>query len=354
MFGQRPNLPAFSSGRMRDGGRMLFALVQPLAHETWFVHDDVSSDWGFVGQTETLALLAITVILTIVARLIAKHVRTGIDLPKIGAIWPWLPFIMRMHLGVSLVGLLSLGYYLSPTMHLHWNVVSFLLGGLMLLVAVMVFAGWHTTIAAWLLIAAGPIGALEYSVLDIAQRFDLFGVAAFLLFTGSGRWSADDEAGRAPALSERRLEQAAWALRMVVGATLILVAFNEKLAQPDLALKFLQQNPHFNVFAELGLGTSDLEFTRIAGAIEVLFGLLIIGGALPQLGVVAIAIPFNLTLFFFGTTELIGHLPVYATIVVLLVLGSTEGHRRLLMSLWPFGSDLPARESGAATGAVAR
>lgn len=316
----------------------------PLAHETWFTNDSVHADWGFVTQNATLLLLGLAVALTLAARLFATKVWSGVDIPKIAALWTWLPFIMRMHLGVSLVGLLSLGVYLSPTMPLDWNVTSFLLGGVTLAVAVMMFAGWHTNAAAWGLIAAGPIGALEYGVLDIAQRFDLFGVAAFLLITGSGRWSADDEAGRAPVLTERRITQAAWALRMVVGLTLILVAFNEKLAQPDLALRFLEENPQFNVFAQLGLGTSDLEFTRIAGAIEVLFGLLIISGALPQLGVIAIGIPFNLTLFFFGTTELVGHLPVYATVVVLLVLGSSEAHRQSLLVMWPFGERGSSRE----------
>ena len=309
----------------------------PLAHETWFVNDDVGADWGFVGEPATLVLLAAAIVVTVVVRLIGSRVWDGIDVPRIASIAPYLPFVMRMHLGVSLVGLLSRGFFLSPTMPLSWSVVSVALGGLVLLVAILVFAGFHTRVAAWLLIAAGPIGALEYGVLDIAQRLDLFGVAVFLLITGSGRWSADDEAGRAPAFTAPRIADAAWALRMVIGATLILVAFNEKLAQPDLALKFLQEYPHFNVFAELGLGTSDLEFTRIAGAIEVLFGLLIIAGAVPQVGVLIIGVPFNLTLFFFGDVELIGHLPIYGTMVVLFVLGASPEHRRGLLRLWPSG-----------------
>lgn len=313
----------------------------PLAHETWFVVDDVASDWGFVGQTATLSMLAAAVVITVAVRLIGTRVWNGVDIPAIASIAPYLPFVMRMHLGVSLVGLLSLGFYLSPTMDLTWNVASIVLGAVMLTVAVLMFAGFHTKIAAWLLIAAGPIGIVEYSFLDVIQRFDLFGVAVFLLITGSGRWSADDEAGRAKEFTTEIVAKSAWALRMVIGLTLIIVAFNEKLAQPDLALKFLEEYPHFNVFAELGLGTSDLEFTRIAGAIEILFGLLIISGALPQIGVLIIGIPFNLTLFFFGDVELIGHLPIYATMVVLLVLGSSGEYRSELMRLWPFGATRP-------------
>ena len=36
-------------------------------------------------------------------------------------------------------------------------------------------------------------------------------------------------------------------------------------------------------------------------------------------------IPFNATLFFFGNVELVGHLPIYGTMLVLLVYGSDAG-----------------------------
>jgi hypothetical protein len=62
----------------------------------------------------------------------------------------------------------------------------------------------------------------------------------------------------------------------------------------------------------------------VAGAVELLFGLLIISGALPQVTVLVAGIPFNATLFFLGTEELIGHLPTYGTMLVLLVYGSNR------------------------------
>jgi hypothetical protein len=54
----------------------------------------------------------------------------------------------------------------------------------------------------------------------------------------------------------------------------------------------------------------------------VLFGLLLISGALPQACVLIAGIPFNTTLWFFGATELVGHLPVYGAMLVHLVYGS--------------------------------
>ena len=115
-----------------------------------------------------------------------------------------------------------------------------------------------------------------------------------------------------------------------------MVAFVEKLANPDLALHFLAEHPDFNVVQLVGLPMSDLEFVRLAGAIEVLFGLLVISGALPQACVLIAGIPFNATLWFFGNTELVGHLPVYGAMLVLLVYGSDPQLRPAVSALWPW------------------
>ena len=85
---------------------------------------------------------------------------------------------------------------------------------------------------------------------------------------------------------------------------------------------------------------SDLEFARVAGAIEVLFGLLVISGALSQACVLLAGIPFNATLWFFGTTELVGHLPIYGAMLVLLVYASDPVLRPGVSALWPFGRRL--------------
>jgi hypothetical protein len=41
-------------------------------------------------------------------------------------------------------------------------------------------------------------------------------------------------------------------------------------------------------------------------------------------------IPFNATLFFLGTEELIGHLPIYGAMLALLVYGSSERFARMV------------------------
>ena len=311
-------------------------MIAPLAHETWFVPDDVASDWGFAGEALTLVLLAAALAVAVAFRAAAR-VWPGLDVPPLARMAAWMPFAVRIHLAVSLIGLLSLGVYLSPAMDLAFDLPGVLLGAVMALTGALMIACWHVRAAAWLLVAAGPVGMLEFGVLPVLQRIDLLGPAVFLLFSGPGRWSADWELGSLRDPSPEAVARAVWSLRLAVGAALIIVAFVEKLAQPDLALRFLDEYPQFNLAAELGLGWSDLAFIRVAGAIEVMFGLLLISGALPQIVVLAAGIPFNATLFFFGEIELIGHLPIYGTMLVLLVYGSHPELRPEVARLWPWG-----------------
>lgn len=195
---------------------------------------------------------------------------------------------------------------------------------------------------------------LEFGFSPVLQRIDVLGLAAFVLLAGPGRWSADLELGRVAEPALRDAIRAAWALRMAAGTVLIVVAFAEKLANPELALALLDEMPHLNVAQAIGLPLGDTEFIRLAGAIEVLFGLLLISGALlPQACVVIAGIPFNATLWFFGNVELVGHLPIYGTMLVLLVYGSDPSLRAGLTEMWPW-RDGATGTSGAGRGGAKR
>ena len=322
----------------------------PLAHQLWFETREFASDWSFAAETLTLALLAAAVVVTLIVRIVGRAF-PGVDVPFLGRMAPWMPFVVRIHLAVSLVGLLSLGVYLSPAMDLQADVAGILLGVVMAVVAIGMATGWHVREAAWLLVAAGPLGMLEFGVWPVLQRIDVLGLAFFVLLAGPGRWSADLELRRVREPSIDDVAKAVWALRVGAGLALIVVAFAEKLANPDLAVEFLRNHPELNVVQQIGIGMSDLEFARMAGGIEVLFGLLLISGAIPQAIVLIAGIPFNATLWFFGTNELLGHLPIYGAMLVLLVYGSDPQLRPRVSELWPFGRvNAPPAPSAATAG----
>ena len=176
-------------------------------------------------------------------------------------------------------------------------------------------SGYRSRPAASLLIAAGPAGALFYGVVPVLERVDLLGIATFLAILPPD----DDRPGGTTEAPPEVLYRSLLSLRLLVGGALVVLAFTEKLARPDLALAFLERYPAFNIMRSLGLHVGDLDFIRLAGGVELLFGLLVISGALPQVTTLLAGVPFNATLFFFGPSDLIAHLPVYGPMLALLV-----------------------------------
>src|SRR3954469_8124494 len=135
--------------------RVACALMPVLAHETWFVHGG-GMDWSFAGEGLTLVYLLAAFAIAFGVRVLARRV-PGVDVPFLARLAPWMPFAVRMHLAVSLIGLLSMGNYLSPALDLERDVVGVLLGAIMAVVAVSMATGYRTRPAAWLLVASGPI-----------------------------------------------------------------------------------------------------------------------------------------------------------------------------------------------------
>jgi uncharacterized membrane protein YphA (DoxX/SURF4 family) len=144
------------------------------------------------------------------------------------------------------------------------------------------------------------------------------GFAAFFYLTGRGPYAVDR-------LLFPRLEPPArlslWAmpaLRAMTGLGLATVAFTEKLANPALAKAFLQHYP-LNFTPWLGIPLSDETFVLCAGATELLIGLCIAFGFFPRLVIVTAWLFINMTLTVFNWVELLGHLPLYGVMGILLV-----------------------------------
>lgn len=314
----------------------------PIAHETWFLDERPPYDFTFLTQTATLTLLAVAVGLVLAIRVV-NHFWDGVDVPAVGNLAPWVSFAIRIHLAMSLLGLLSLGFFYSPAMDLQSNVIGIILGAIMAVTAISMASGYKVREAAWLIVAGGVLGMIEFGIPPVLQRIDLLGLAGFLIVAGGGRWSADVERGASSDQydAESRLEPdgvrvmglAIFLLRVAAGLALIIVAGYEKMFNPDLALEFLVQYPDVQLAQQLGLGLSDIQFVRAVGVIEVMFGLLLISGALPQLIILIAGVPFTATLWVFGVNELLGHLPIYGAMLAILIFGS---HPQLRPTVYAF------------------
>ena len=293
-----------------------------LAHQTWFTAARPDYTTELLTDPVTLGLLVAVVALTWAWRVVGARTPTPElrALSPLARLTPWVPRLLSIHAGVSLVAQAYGGSYLAPSLRLEGGVGTALaiLEGI---VGVWLTTGIRVRPAAWLLVAAGPLGMLSYGVVPILERVDLLGIGLFLALLPPG----DDRLG-ARRVGTAELARPLLAMRLLVGGSLVVLAFTEKLARPDLALAFLDQFPAFNLLQLVGLEVPDLLFVQLAGAVELLFGLLIISGAMPQVAVLVAGIPFNATLFFFGASELVGHLPVYGAMAALLVYGSSARH----------------------------
>lgn len=300
------------------------ALLPMLAHAPWFTEGEPAFDLSFAVQPLSLGVLATAAVVAVVWRIAARWFpRPELSfLGFLGHLGPWIPRLLAIHAGVSLLALASRLEYFVPTLRLPdtwWGIALGILEGI---VGVWLISGWKVRPAAFLLVIAGPLGMLGYGALPILERADLLAVGLFLVLLPPD----DTRPGGTIVIDPERIRAALFALRAIAGGTLILLAYTEKLARPELTLEFLDRYPAFNVLHVLGgwfgFEVSDLVFLQFAAGVEILFGLLLISGALPQLTVIAAGIPFNATLFFLGPTELIGHLPLYGAMLALLVYGS--------------------------------
>lgn len=297
-----------------------------LGHARWFTVSDPAYDWGFATQPASLAVIAAAVVIAVAWRFAAPLLPRPelAALGVLGRLGPWIPRLLAIHAGVSLLSLAARLEFLVPTLALPDTWWGIGLGIGQGIIGVWLIAGWRIRTAAWLLVIAGPLGMLSYGVVPILERADLLAVGLFLALLPPD----DGQVGGRITVDPERVRTALFGLRLLTGTALIILAFTEKLARPELSLEFLDRYPAFNVLQLLGglvgYEVSDLAFIQFAAGVEILFGLLLISGALPQLVVLAAGIPFNATLFFLGATELIGHLPIYGAMLALLVYGSRE------------------------------
>lgn len=301
-----------------------------LAHEAWFTPARPPYDWSFAFEPISLGLIAAAVVLALAWRFAARWFPRP-ELPflrPLGRLAPYVPRLLAIHAGVSLLAQAARGTYLAPSLQLADSPFGSALAIAEGVLGVWLITGYRIRPAAALLVAAGPLGMPFYGVTPILERMDLLGIALFLALL-----PPEETPGGAVTATVERVRASLLSLRLIVGGALIVLAFTEKLARSELALEFLDRFPAFNILRTIGLDVGDLTFIRIAGSIELLFGLLIISGSLPQLAVIAAGIPFNATLFFLGTEELIGHLPIYGAMFALLVYGSSDRFASVVPSL---------------------
>lgn len=308
------------------------------AHEKWFVAGEPPAlEAGGFFSAFALSAAGVAAAVTLVAAFIWRK-RNGLELipgpGRLGAtddglarFYGWVPVVLGIHFAVPLLVLGVQGRLFSPNNALGtpWNylvgtaeigiALSFLYGGLTRAFAVALGLLW-----------VGAAAAVGWET--AFENLHYLGAAIFFYCCGRGPYSIDRmlfpglEPG--PALLNRGM----LALRVSIGAGFAFVAFTEKLANPALAQTFLEQYP-LNFTHALGLGLSDRAFIWCAGTTELLIGLFLAFGIFQRTIIVVAWGVINLTLTLFSWVELVGHLPIYGILAVLLIWAPSEKTSRL-------------------------
>jgi hypothetical protein len=109
-------------------------------------------------------------------------------------------------------------------------------------------------------------------------------------------------------------------LQLGLGIQLIILTFHDKLLHPGFGLAFLQQYPVFNFPHYVGWHSfTDSHFVFGAAMAELCFGLLLVANIAPRIASLLIATVFTLTGIVLGPEELLGHVPIIAMALVLLL-----------------------------------
>ena len=91
------------------------------AHERWFAELAEGGDWGFFLSPLPLALTVTVVVVTVAWRLVARRLprpELGVLRPM-GRLAPYIPRLLGIHLGVSLLAFSVTGSFLTPSLPLH-------------------------------------------------------------------------------------------------------------------------------------------------------------------------------------------------------------------------------------------
>jgi hypothetical protein len=301
-------------------------------HERWFTDESrFPVQWGTWSSSNSLVPIAVAVGITLVATAIyrAQGRRSVVPGPvSLGMPWDnyvrlltWVPLVIGVHMGVTLLVSGVSRQLFVPNLELPVNLLGGVLGMVEIAIALSFIYGALARPAAAALGLLWLIGMLVFGPLRLIEHTEIPGIAFFLFATGRGPLAFDMALYRLNKPVSSLIPFAVPVLRIALGVGLTLVAFTEKIWNIPMGLAFLADH-NFNFFPYIGMpGIDDTKFLLIAGTVELLVGLMLIAGTYVRLIIIVTLIPFNLTLPFLGWRELVGHLPTYGILALLLLWG---------------------------------
>jgi uncharacterized membrane protein YphA (DoxX/SURF4 family) len=319
---------------------LLAAATTVSAHEKWFHETEpFPLRWDLFARPLPLAMVGAVLLATLAAWAFWKRrgrgfvpgaENFGTTDDRRAALYGLVPAILAVHVAVPLLVSGVQGQLFTPNNRLP-GVWMYALGLMQTGIALAIFYGALTRIAAVALALLWLAGVFLVGLEPMLDSFMYLGFAAFFFLAGRGPVSIDRLIIPRLEPSPELMTKAVTALRVGLGLSLVSVAFTEKFANIPLAESFLKEYP-LNFTSALGIPMSNELFILCAGSVELLVGLWILFGIFPREIILIAWIPINMTLTIFNWTELIGHLPIYGTLAVLLLWAPGVENLRLWLS----------------------
>ena len=329
------------------------APVPVLAHEKWFTDAStypVRLGLLWSGPTALAVAAGAGVVL---ALWLLRWIVGGDNLwPRIGFLRrfdPAAPVVIAIQTGIALIFMAVNLFVLAPNLHVPFSAWGLIVAGVQVAIAFTFISGALTRVGGGALLLVVLLVGLVFGPAAMLEQSLYAGIGIYMLLQGRGLIDPQRSAPeRVPFVRYR--PYALTILRVLTGFSIVVLAFTEKLLNPDLGVAFLQDYPHFNIARTLGVTWfTDVRFVLAAGMVELAVGAALMSGILPRLVIFGMFVPFNLTIPFLPPTELLGHLPIFAVMYVLVFhLPGDRIDARAQRSMPPwlsrFSSEAPQRE----------
>lgn len=290
--------------------------------------------WDLFFQPLPIIFLAASLLLTVLIWLVWKK-RSQRDFligPKeLGAtdnslklFYGWVPVILGIHVAVALLVNGVQGRLFSSNHQLEGSLSNWI-GLSEIMIALSLFYGGLARPAAVLL---GFLWLLSFGLLGLRpmlESIQYIGFASFFYLAGRGPYAIDRILFPNLEPNASYTNSALLFLRICVGLNLIVFGFTEKFANIPFVSSLLDQHEFLN-FTTI----PNEIFVLIAGALEVLAGILIVLGIFPRTISLITLVCINASLTIYNWNELIDYLPMYGALAVLLVWEPNNSKQKLM------------------------
>lgn len=304
----------------------LFSIIPAITygHVKWFVQESVEP---IVSEPATPQYIAMAAVACALAVVVGYHLDTYVTkkfwnkrhwservkeiMTSVFGVVVGLYFIIASYSGfVFSMDLNHFGPYLTPLL-----VAQALVGACYLI-------GFAVRISSILLIAVWLFGFIVIGPLHMLEAFWVLGAGLFGLIYGRSHFAVKNFIG--DRFFKRYEPYALPLIRVITGLDLIVLGFSEKLLHPELALNFLSMY-NWNFFNHLGFEWfTDYMFVFLAGTVEVIFGVILVLGIVTRINALIIGVIFTIPIIMLGPVDLIGHMPHFGVVIMLILFGSGD------------------------------